>query len=370
MISRKIIVFVVMVAGFTLLAVVARHLTLPMGFGDSENYLEMAQTPGAFIRSPWGYRIGVPYAASGLASLLSLPIETAFGSLQFAMFGVLMAALFAWISTGLERGTFIGALCALLFMLSYPGTYNLHNVVHVGLGEHLFVVLGCLAIYSNRFLTLCLITALSCFVKESVGFLLIPTYLLSAMIFSPWRTALSNSAILCAAFLAPFLLLRSGVLFEDHPSLNTYLSFYTPEYMRSCWSYWGGPGGAIKQIALWFAPVCLLSVAGFFAAPPKLKPLAVLPILAIIQIALATDVMRMVGVGIPVMITLSGYTLSKMRATHAVLVVALSGFHFLALNHWIGGSVSLILACGGTLFLLWLNRTTLFRAHTLDTPAL
>jgi hypothetical protein len=140
--------------------------------------------------------------------------------------------------------------------------------------------------------------------------------------------------------------------------------------MRSCWSYWGGPGGAIKQIALWFAPVCLLSVAGFFAAPPKLKPLAVLPILAIIQIALATDVMRMVGVGIPVMITLSGYTLSKMRATHAVLVVALSGFHFLALNHWIGGSVSLILACGGTLFLLWLNRTTLFRAHTLDTPAL
>ena len=359
-----------MVAGFALLGLVVRHITIPMGFGDSENYLKMAQAPGTFITSPWGYRIGVPYAARGVSNLLSLPIQGAFSFLQLTMFGLIMAALFLWVSSVLGRGIFIAALCALLFTFSYPGTYNLHNVVHVGLGEHLFILLGCMAIYSNRFFTLCAVTALSCFVKESVGFLLIPTYLLSAMLFSPWRKAFSNSALLCAAFLAPFLLLRSGVLFDNHASLNTYLSFYTLDYMRSCWTYWGGPVGAMKQIVSWFAPVCFLSVAGFFSAPTKLKTLAVLPILAIIQIALATDVMRMVGVGIPVIIALSGFTLSKMRATHAALAVALSGFQFLTLNHFVGGSVSLTLACGGTLFLLWLNRTILFRATTLDTTAL
>lgn len=176
MINRKIVVFVVMVAGFALLGLVARNLTLPMGFGDSENYLKMAQTPGAFIRSPWGYRIGVPYAASGVSNLLSLPLQTTFSVLQLSMFGVIMTALCTWISTGLERGTFVGTLCALLFMFSYPGTYNLHNVAHIGLGEHLFILLGCMAIYGKHFFALCVVTVLSCFVKESVGFLLIPTY--------------------------------------------------------------------------------------------------------------------------------------------------------------------------------------------------
>lgn len=356
----------VMVTSFALLGLATRNLTLPMGFGDSETYLEMAQTPGAFIRSPWGYRIGVPYAASALATLLSLPIETAFSVLQLSMFGVIMTALCTWISTGLERGPLVGTLCALLFMFSYPGTYNLHNVAHIGLGEHLFILLGCMAIYGKHFFALCVVTVLSCFVKESVGFLLIPTYLLSAMIFSPWRAALSNSAILCAVFLAPFLLLRSGVFFNSDASLNTYISFYTLDYMRFCWNYWGGPIAALKQIAFWFSPLCLLAVVGFFAAPPKMKALAVLPILATIQIALATDVMRMVGVGIPVMIALGGFTLSKMRATHAIAVVALSSFQFLTLNHSIGGSVSFILACGGTLFFLWLNRATLFGATSLD----
>lgn len=361
--------FVVMASGFALLGLVARHLTLPMGFGDSESYLQMAQTPGTFISSPWGYRIGVPYAASGVSRLLSMPIQTAFSFLQFAMFGVMITALFVWISRFFERGAFVGALCALLFIFSYPGTYNLHNVVHVGLGEHLFILLGCMAIYSNRFFTLCVVTTLSCFVKESVGFLLIPTYLLSAMIFSPWRTALSNSAILGAAFLVPFLLLRSGIFFENDSSLNTYISFYTFDYLRFCRNYWGGPLGATREIVFWFAPLFLISVAGFFSAPPKMKALAVLPLLATIQITLATDVMRMVGVAIPAMIALSGFTLSKMRPTHAVLVVILSCFQFLTLNHLTGGSVSLILTSVGTLFLLWLNRTTLGPGTTMGAPA-
>jgi hypothetical protein len=369
MVNRKIVVFVLMVAGFALLGLVARHITIPMGFGDSKNYLEMAQAPGTFISSPWGYRIGVPYAARGVSQMLSLPIQTAFSLLQLSMFGVIMTVLFLWVSSVLERGGLIGALCAMLFAFSYPGTYNLHNVVHVGLGEHLFVLLGSMAIYSNRFFVLCVVIAISCFVKESGGFLLIPTYLVSALIFSPWRTALQRCALLCVAFLAPFLVLRSGVFFDNHNSLNTYISFYTLDYMRFCWNYWGGPLGAIKQIAFWFGPLCLLSVVGFFAAPPKLKALAALPILATIQIALATDVMRMVGVGVPVMIALSGFTLSRMRATHAVLVVVLCSLHFLTLNHQVVGSISLIFVYVGTLFLLWMNRSRLRYASLSGTIA-
>lgn len=357
--TRKTLVFVLLVGSFALAGFYVRQFTLPMGFGDSGHYLAMAQDPGTFARSPWGYRIAVPYAAFGISGVLALPIKTAFGILQIAMFGLILTLIFLWISGVLRRGNFVAALSAALFAFSYPGVYNLHNIVHVGLGEHLFVLLGCMAIYSNRWRTLCLVTAVSCLVKESVGFLLIPTYFVSAVFFEPWRRTLVRTAVLSAAFLAPFLLLRSGVLFHNHLDSNTYTSFYTLDYVRYCWNYWGGPARAAKQIITWFAPLCLLSFAGFFAAPPRLKALVVLPVLAAMQIALATDVMRMVGVGIPVMIGLSSFAFNRMRAEHAALVASLSGLHFLCLNHRVGGTASLKVACVLIVVLFWMNRSPL-----------
>jgi len=336
-----------------------RQFTLPMGFGDSGKYLAMAEAPGTFIRSPWGYRIVVPYAASAIAENLPLPLRVAFGILQLSMFGVILTLIVRWVSDGLARGVFVGAMSATLFVLSYPGVYNLHNIVHVGLGEHLFVLLGCMAIYSNRFVLLCLVTAASCLVKESVGFLLVPTYFMSAMLFSAWRTALLRTVCLASAFLAPFWLLRSGVLFQNHTDINAYASFYTWDYVSYCWNSWGGLKGAAVQIVGSYAPLCLISLSGFLVAPPRLKALTVLPILAALQIALATDVMRMVGVGIPVLIALSSFALSKMNHAYAALVCTLVGFQFLCKNHGVGKLASLKVACVLILVLLWMNRSTL-----------
>jgi hypothetical protein len=272
------------------------------------------------------------------------------------MFGVILTVMVRWISDGLSRGTFVAGISSILFVLSYPGVYNLHNVVHVGLGEHLFVLLGCVAIYSNRFAVLCLVTAVSCLVKESVGFLIVPTYFVSAMLFSTWRTALLRTACLAAVFLAPFCLLRSGMLFHNHSDIHTYASFYTWNYVQYCYNYWGGLKGAAVQIALYCGPLCLIAGPGFFLAPPRLKALAVLPILATLQIALATDVMRMVGVGIPVLIALSVFALRRLNEAHAALICSLAGFHFLCVNHGVGSLPSLEVASLLIVGLLWLNR--------------
>jgi hypothetical protein len=296
MMTKRIVAFILLVGCCAVAGLYVRQFTLPMGFGDSGHYLAMAQDPGTFERSPWGYRIAVPYAASGISRALALSIRSAFGILQLAMFGLTLSLIFLWISGPLSRDRLVAALSTTLFTFSYPGVYNLHNIIHVGLGEHLFVLLGCIAIYSNRWLALCLVTAVSCLVKESVGFLLIPSYFVSAVFFDPWRRAFARTAVLCVAFLAPFMFLRSGLLFHNHADINTYTSFYTLDYVRYCWNYWGGAAGAVKAIITWFGPLCLLSIVGFFVAPPRLKVLVVLPVLAAIQIALATDVMRMVGV--------------------------------------------------------------------------
>ena len=357
--TRKFVISFLLFCGFAVLGFYVRKFTIPWGIGDSGFYRAMAENPGTFIRSPWGYRIAVPYAAAAISEILSLPLKTAFGILQLSMFGVILTLIFRWVSTALTRSAFVGAISVTLFALSYPGVYNLHNIMHVGLGEHLFVLLGCMAIYSNRFVLLCLVTVASCLVKESVGFLLIPTYFVSAMLFSGWRTALLRTACLASAFIAPFWLLRSGILFQNHTDFNTYTALFTWDELLNVWNYYGGLKGAIPVIVKHFAPLFLISLSGFLVAPPRLKALAVLPVLAALQIVFAVDILRMVGVGVPVLIALSSFALSRMKHEHAALVCSLVGFTFLCYNHKVGGLESLKVAFFLILVLLWMNRSTL-----------
>ena len=359
--KKNIVIQILLILFFATLGFFLRYLTLDMGFGDSERYLEMAKVPGKFIGSPWGYRIALPYLAAGLADILKIPLTTVFLAVQLVMFGTISTLIIKWVSNTLERGVLIGILGAIIFVLSYPGVYNLHNFVHVGLGEHLLILLGCIAIYKDKFIFLSFIIAISCFVKESVGFLLIPTYFVSSALLVNWRTASIHTALLLLAFLVPFFFLRSGaVIFQSDLNLNTYTSFYTLEYVRYCWEYWGGFIGALRSIVFWFGTIFLLSTVGFFIAPVRLKTLAVLPVLAILQIVLATDIQRMVGVSIPVLIALSSFTLSKMKNSHAILASILLGFHFLYLNHRIGGIISFVVSFCWILVLLWGNRSSLF----------
>jgi hypothetical protein len=172
---------------------------------------------------------------------------------------------------------------------------------------------------------------------------------------------LRHGILLIASFLAPFCLLRFGNLFHSDGDNTSYASFYTWEYARFCWNYWGGPLGAAKQIASWFGPLCLLFIAGFLAAPTQLRALALLPILATFQILLATDVMRMVGVGVPVMALLSSYALARMRVEYAVLLVILCVGNFFSLNYNIGENIAGGIASVSTLAVLCINRSVLLQ---------
>lgn len=224
-------------------------------------------------------------------------------------------------------------MTCVLFIFSNTSIFYLHHIVQVGFGEHLFILLGCIAIYYDRFLKLLLIVALSCLVKESIGMLLIPSYLIVTAMSERWQKALLKTSILAAVFISLHLCLRSGILFYDKTDLATYTSFYTLEYVRFVYNYWGGVAGAIYLIAGTFGPLWFIAILGAFIAPQRLKALTILPLLAILQIALATDVMRMVGVGVPIVLVLAAFALSRLDKKSNLILVGLSCFYSLYLNH-------------------------------------
>lgn len=334
------------------LGLCTKYITLPRGFGDSGHYLRMAQSPEKFAGSPWGYRIGVPYLASRTASILDIPVAEAYTILQMIMFSMIVAALFFWLYKGFGLSPFTCALSCLLFIYSFPGNYNLHNVVHVGFAEHLLILLGCIAIYHSRFLYLVFVIAISCLSKESVGMLLIPTYLLYTVVFDNWRKAVLNTSILVAIYIGIFIFVRSGFLFSDKTGFEAYSSFYSLQYFQFVYNYWGGIGGAIRSTATTFGPTWLLSAAGLIFSPKRLKVLVILPILAILQISFATDVQRMVGVGFPIVLALAAFTIDQLDRKKALILVGLSCISFFCYNFYFDDAwlVIIFILTGG---LLW-----------------
>lgn len=348
-----------LLVGFLLVGFSMRHATQPMVSGDCGTYLKMAESPGTFVAPPWGYRIGIPYTAALLSDVADIPLQTVFEILQIGMFAVFAVLLFVWVSKELGRGAFTAGLAVLLFVFSFPGVYNIRNVIQVGFAEYVLILVGCIAIYGSRFPLLCLVVGASAVVKESVGFLLIPSFFLTTVRFDRSRTAWVRSAVIIAIFLLPFLLLRSGIFFRNHGDIGTYTSFYTWEYVAFVYNYWGGITRATALIALTFGPLCLISAVGFLFAPPRLKALVVIPVLATLQIVLATDVLRMFAVGIPVLIGLAAFALSKLDRRHAGLLASVPCVQFLCLNrglHIIPVSVAALVL---TLALLWFSRSQL-----------
>jgi hypothetical protein len=362
-VKNKLLIIGILLISFSVAGLCMRRATVPMGSGDSGHYLAMARHPGTFVGSPWGYRIAVPYVAASISSLTGVPVETAYTVLQVGMFSLFLTALFLWLSWGFGISTFAASMACLLFIFSYPGVYNLHNVTHVGLGEHLLVLLGCIALYHNRFLFFVCVVAASCLVKESVGMLLIPSFLVLALMFENWRGALLKTAVVAAVYVSLHLGLRSGILFHERIDLGTYASFYTWEYVRFVHNYWGGGKGAAFQIAFTFGPAWLLAFTGVFIAPRRLKALAIVPLLAALQIALATDVGRMVGVGAPVLMALAAFALSRLDKKRALLLVGLSCLYFLCYNHGVGTKPGFIVSVALTSVILWRSRAA-FGAQT------
>ena len=143
--KTKLQLIIILLFIFSIVGVYVTYVTLPMGYGDSNHYLKMAQSPGTSVASPWGYRIAIPYVAALFSSIFNFPIKLSFVAAQIGMYALFLTLLSLWLLWGLRISRFATAMSCLLFVFSYPGVYNLHNVVHVGFGEHLFVLLGCIA---------------------------------------------------------------------------------------------------------------------------------------------------------------------------------------------------------------------------------
>ena len=94
---RTLTVLLLMVA-FLVIGLYTKQMTQSMGFGDSDYYAKMAETPGQFVAFPWGYRIAVPYIAGFLSRMIGVQLSTAFGILQISMFAAILTVLTIWMA--------------------------------------------------------------------------------------------------------------------------------------------------------------------------------------------------------------------------------------------------------------------------------
>lgn len=321
-----------------------RSVTRPMGLGDSERYLAIVQKPRTFTESPWGYRIAVPYAAAVLIRAGHISPPRAFEFIQFGLYAALLSTLVAWLRLGFRVAWPAALAATTLFVISYNGVYNLHNTSHVGYAEFLFLLLGMIAIYHRQFIFLCVVIFLSAFVKETIALILIPVFLAAGWGEEKPRTLLLRFVLLGTLYLFPFLLLRSGLIFRAGGDLKAYSSFYTWEYVRFVFDYYGGFGGAILRFLMTFGPVWIFAVAGFFTAPPRLKRMSIMVPLAAIQILLATDVYRMVGCAFPIIIVLACLEFEQMKPAWLLLpLTLLCAAYFFVFNATLNQPLGLVI---------------------------
>ena len=346
---------------FSVGGVIISFITLDMGFGDFGHYLKMSEYPGNFVGSPWGYRIAIPYLVA-IFSSMGTSIKITYTIVQIAMYSSFLTVLYLWISKEFQVNKFAAIGTCVLFMFSFPGVYNLHNVIHIGFSEYFFILLGCIAIYNNHLIFLIIIIVLSSFVKESVPMLLIPTYFVSSLIMFNWKSTFLKTSLLVLIFMAIFIFLRSGFLFKKDVDINTYTSFYNLEYMLFVYEYWGGLFGAVRKIIGTFGPIWLLSIIGFYISSKRLKGLMILPFLAILQIVLATDIWRMVGVGAPMVLVFAALTLNRLDKTSIFFIVIISSLNFLCFNFDTFAKLSLIISIIITGILLFINRKLLLKS--------
>ena len=221
--------------------------------------------------------------------------------------------------------------------------------------------LGCVLLWQDRFRALIVVVFLSCFVRESIALVLIPTYALMHCSRAHFVQGLVRSGLLFAIWIGGYLLLRSGLLFSSEVGLGAYTSFYNRELMVFIYEYWGGIRGLLVKIVATFGSLWILSAVGFFLASKRMKLLSLAGLLAVGQVVLATDVHRMVGVGFPIVIVLAGFALKEMSRFWAVVLSLACCAYYLCWNYAVFVKPSLF----GSLLLtsvvvVWLHHQRLF----------
>ncbi len=314
------------------LAWIVRSTTLPMhGDGDASVYRAMAADPFTFTRPPYGYRILVPYLAAALSALTGLAVPVAFAVLSIGCFIAIETTLVLWSAVGLRHGISTAALVAVLYAFSYGGLYYLHNTAHVSVFEHWLLLLGCMAIFHRRFRWLMLVIVVGGFVKESVA-LLVPLYL-ACVVTRPrlWRT-LGEAGLLTLAWAAVFVVLRTGVLFRDHPGAAAYASFSASEWLAVV-RYWGGVTPILRGTLVAFPVLWPVGIAGFLIAGAPERRLAAFIPLVLAQFLIAVDLLRIPAMCFPALLLLTSTLFARLTVIERVSITGLSIGTFYLFNY-------------------------------------
>lgn len=262
--------------------------------GDCERYQDIANNPFIFTASPWGYRIFVPYLARALATLTPLTLDQGFLFLTLFGFCLLGTAFVYWLSVVRRYPLSVAALVFVLYAASFGAIVYLHGYQNIGIWEHLVLFLGMIAIYHNRWIWLVPLLVVGEVVKESVV-VLIPLYLVCGWLLGdqPRRVVVRNTAILAAVYLAMFLLLRSGLLWQKGGNTQDYVSYYTPAYFEWLFSVYGGPIRAVPKTLAITAVTLPLAIVGFLVAGRRDRIIALMAPLAASQLLFGGDVERL-----------------------------------------------------------------------------
>ena len=319
-----------------------RAVTPSLGGGDRLVYRAMAEHQRRFTQAPFGYRVLVPTAVHGAMRIGGLDAQPAYGLVNAALFAAFWCAFAAWAVRFERIPRATTALVLGLYALSYPAVYYAHNVMHVGPGEQLVLLLGLIAIRRGSFAGLAAAVFVGQFARETTA-ALAPVWLAARIGRVPARTWWREAALLAAAFAAPFVVLRSGLWFDAATAAEAACQAGAVTARSERVAAWGGPYNVVMRIVDAFGGLWALAAAGvFFAAPlerrlallaplllapfaaPLERRLALLAPLLLAPIAVATDVTRMAAAA-PVVLFFGAKFLSALPPrAQAGLAVALA----------------------------------------------
>lgn len=308
-------------------------LTYTMGMGDSDIYLSMGKDPFSEHISPWGYRIGIPMIVYFLSKLLNVDAEMMFFLLQLIFYVSIVTILFCYSASKFELDRPSSLIICLFFIFSYIGTYNIHNFMHIGYAEYLLILVGFIAILEDRFYLLLLVIVISSFVKENIGLLLIPTYVVRALLRLGFKKVVPRCAILIVLFGAIFVLLRHIDILHVGLGSNHYLSFYDLHNFKATSLYYSSIFQLLLHTFLTFGLLWFLVFDTFIHGSDILAPSLTLIILSIIQIILATDTLRMVSCSFPAVLMLSAVTISRKSPHIRWGAIYINTVLYLCFNH-------------------------------------
>ncbi|MBD8083400.1 hypothetical protein [Chryseobacterium caseinilyticum] len=296
-------------------------------FGDGQYYYNMSRDINHFVGSPWGYRVGLPFIIYLLHTVTSVDIQKLYLISQLMFFGTFLTVLHFWIKRKFELTLLQTLLVTFTFVFSYAGYFNLHVDVSIGLVESLFLLLGVICILDQRMLSFFMIILISSFFKETIGVFLIGTYILYNFKLND-LSWLKNAGIAVVLYAGVFILLRSGIFFENQ---NSYLQYYSDVKKELAdRNYLKLIVQIIVSLGFLWAVVPLVFIKLWNT---RYINLSVFIAIALAQIIVATDVYRMVSVSMTVILIYYALVIKNYNPKIYTLIFILNILFFFIYNN-------------------------------------